>query len=448
MSPADGPFGPISSTVMVTVGAVPGTADTLSVGPTNSTAGSPVTIVFKLASVAGAAMPATGSVIFASKGTTLGTGELTTTGSGVGALTTATFITSSLAVGADTVTGIYAGNQNYGPASPTAIETVTAHPKTSATITLANLSHIYNGVAQGVTVETVPAGIAYEVAYNGSSKIPIEAGNYSVIATITDPLYTAQPVTGTLTISKEQSKLSWIPYTTVSSPDVAIGSNVLNAQCSVPGEITYTAQASASEAIAVSSISFLAAGHYTLTGACTPSDEADYASSSTSIAFSVLRDSVFVANLSGEISSFFDNGASQGQNSTGGGIGVAVDPSGNVWSINASGDSVSRFDKTGTMLSISTGGGLNSPRALAVDDSGRVWVVNGNGTISSLRTDGSPASVTAYANPELKSPISVSIDFKGSVWVANESSNSVTEVIGVAAPTVTPIVAAEMEPQL
>jgi streptogramin lyase len=109
---------------------------------------------------------------------------------------------------------------------------------------------------------------------------------------------------------------------------------------------------------------------------------------------------------------------------------------------------VSRFDKTGAMLSISTGGGLNSPRALAVDDSGRVWVVNGNGTISSLRTDGSPASATAYANPELKSPISVSIDFKGSVWVANESSNSVTEVIGVAAPTVTPIVAAEMEPQL
>ena len=447
MSSAEGSFGPIASTATVIVAAIPGTGDTLSVGPTSSTEGSPVTIVFKLPSVPGAAVPATGSVIFASKGTTLGTAELKTTGSGTNAVTTATFLTSSLAVGTDTVTGIYGGDQNYGSANPTAMETVTAAPKVSASITLSSLTHIYNGEAQAAAVATVPAGITYDVAYNGSSNVPINAGAYSVVATITDPLYAAQTATGTLTISKEQSKLSWTPYTTVLSPDVEIGPNVLNARCSVPGEITYTAQPSNSDAITVSSASLLAVGHYSLTGACVPSDATNYDSSSTSVLFSVIRDSVFVANLSGEVSSFFDNGVPQKQNSIGGGIGVAVDPSGNLWSINSTGDSVSRFDRTGTMLSVSTGGGLSSPKALAVDASGRVWVVNGTGTISSLRTDGSPASPTAYSNPDLKGPISVSVDFKGSVWVANESSNSVTEVIGVAAPTVTPLVLEEAEPQ-
>jgi streptogramin lyase len=96
---------------------------------------------------------------------------------------------------------------------------------------------------------------------------------------------------------------------------------------------------------------------------------------------------------------------------------------------------------------VSTGGGLSSPKALAVDDSGRVWIANGGGTLSALQTDGTPASTAAYANPALSGPTSVAIDFKGSVWVANESSNTITEVIGVAAPTVTPMIAEVTQPQ-
>jgi streptogramin lyase len=268
-----------------------------------------------------------------------------------------------------------------------------------------------------------------------------------VIATITDPAYSAQPATGELTISKGQSKLTWTPYTTVSSPDVAIGANVLNAQCSEPGEVAYTAVSQDAASLAVTPASFLTVGQYTLTGVCTPLDSKDYASSSGSVSLSVINDTVFVSNLVGDVSMFFNNGVSQGPDTTSGGVGVAVDRSGNVWSIDSSGNSVTKFDKTGAMLSVSTGGGLSSPKALAVDDSGRVWIANGGGTLSALQTDGTPASTAAYANPALSGPTSVAIDFKGSVWVANESSNTITEVSGVAAPTVTPMIAEVTQPQ-
>jgi hypothetical protein len=450
-SAAEGAFGAISSATTVSVAAAPGGGDTLAVGPTSTTAGSPVTMVFKLPGVAGAAAPATGSVVFISKGITLGKGVLTTTGTGTGAVTTATLVSSSLTVGADVVTGMYAGDQNYGPANPTAMETVTSkptgNPTTAASIALSGLAHTYNGAEQGVSVATTPAGIAYEVTYNGTSGAPIGAGTYAVIATITDPAYSAQPATGELTISKGQSKLTWTPYTTVSSPDVAIGANVLNAQCSEPGEVAYTAVSQDAAPLAVTPASFLTVGQYTLTGVCTPLDSKDYASSSGSVSLSVINDTVFVSNLVGDVSMFFNNGVSQGPDTTSGGVGVAVDRSGNVWSINSSGNSVTKFDKTGAMLSVSTGGGLSSPKALAVDDSGRVWIANGGGTLSALQTDGTPASTAAYANPALSGPTSVAIDFKGSVWVANESSNTITEVIGVAAPTVTPMIAEVTQPQ-
>ena len=444
---AEGAFGGISSWGTANVAASPGSADTLSVGPTSSTAGSPVTVSFRMPNIPGALTPATGSVVFTSGGITLGFATLTATGSGAGATTAATLITSSLPAGSDAITGKYPGDQNYGPASPSAVETVTAKTgnPTPATIAVSSATRTYDGAAQGVVVTTVPAGIAYDVTYNGSSRTPIDAGLYSVIATITNPSYSAQPATGTLTISKAQSQMSWTPYTTVSSPDVEIGSNVLNAQCSVPGEIGYLAHSGASEAIAVTSTSFLAAGDYTLTGVCSPTDATDYMSSDKAISFSVISDSVFVANGSGDVARFFDNGNPQGPSTSGGGMSIAVDPVGNVWSINSNGESVSKFAKTGTVLLVSAGGGLASAKAMAVDGSGRVWVVNGTGTMSAIKPDGSPVSATAYANPGLSDPVSVSIDFKGSVWVANESSDSITEVIGVAAPTVTPIISSQTQ---
>jgi len=61
--------------------------------------------------------------------------------------------------------------------------------KASGTVMLSNLIQVYTGSAVSVTTTTTPVGLAVTVTYNGSTNLPINAGTYSVIATITDPNY-------------------------------------------------------------------------------------------------------------------------------------------------------------------------------------------------------------------------------------------------------------------
>lgn len=69
----------------------------------------------------------------------------------------------------------------------------------SATLTLGNLSQVYDGLPKPVTVTTEPAGLAYSVTYDGSTTVPVNPGSYAVVATITDPNYTGT-TSGTLVI--------------------------------------------------------------------------------------------------------------------------------------------------------------------------------------------------------------------------------------------------------
>ena len=98
---------------------------------------------------------------------------------------------------------------------------------------------------------------------------------------------------------------------------------------------------------------------------------------------------------------------------------------------------MAEFTNTGTVTNAGyTGGGLSTPTSLAIDGSGQVWITNANNSISVFGSDGSPVSTTAYTGGALSSPTSVAIDISGNLWIANSGSNSVTEVLGVAAPTV------------
>jgi hypothetical protein len=71
----------------------------------------------------------------------------------------------------------------------------------SATITLSDLSHVYDGNPHGATATTNPAGLNVTFTYNGSATEPTAVGSYTVVATINDALY-AGTATGTLVISK------------------------------------------------------------------------------------------------------------------------------------------------------------------------------------------------------------------------------------------------------
>ena len=58
-----------------------------------------------------------------------------------------------------------------------------------ATVTLSNLSASYDGTAKSATITTDPAGLAIAVTYNGSAQLPVDAGTYAVVATVTEPGY-------------------------------------------------------------------------------------------------------------------------------------------------------------------------------------------------------------------------------------------------------------------
>ena len=71
----------------------------------------------------------------------------------------------------------------------------------SATVSLGNLTATYDGTPKLASVTTAPAGLTVDVTYDGGSTLPVTAGNYAVVARITDSNYTGS-ASGTLAIGK------------------------------------------------------------------------------------------------------------------------------------------------------------------------------------------------------------------------------------------------------
>lgn len=72
--------------------------------------------------------------------------------------------------------------------------------KIPATVTLADLTAIYEGTAQAVTANTIPSGLTVEITYNGSPTPPSAPGTYQVNAVINDANYQGS-ASGLLVIS-------------------------------------------------------------------------------------------------------------------------------------------------------------------------------------------------------------------------------------------------------
>jgi hypothetical protein len=81
--------------------------------------------------------------------------------------------------------------------------------KAIATVTLGNLSQIYDGTPRTVSVTTAPAGLATSVTYNGEASPPTEPGEYAVAAAVSDVNY-AGSAAATLTIHPQTYFLSVI----------------------------------------------------------------------------------------------------------------------------------------------------------------------------------------------------------------------------------------------
>ncbi len=99
-------------------------------------------------------------------------------------------------VGAYTVIGTIVHTNYQGSATNTlAIE------QAPGTVIIGNLAQTHNGAARAVTVSTVPTNLTVNVTYNGLSAPPTNAGNYTVIATINDAVYSGS-ATNTLIVAK------------------------------------------------------------------------------------------------------------------------------------------------------------------------------------------------------------------------------------------------------
>ncbi|MEO6390933.1 MAG: pectinesterase family protein [Pyrinomonadaceae bacterium] len=70
----------------------------------------------------------------------------------------------------------------------------------TAAVSLSNLSYTYDGFAKSATVTTNPGGLTVDVTYNGSATLPVNAGSYPVVATVTTAGYHGS-TTGTLVIN-------------------------------------------------------------------------------------------------------------------------------------------------------------------------------------------------------------------------------------------------------
>ena len=148
-------------------------------------------------------------------------------------------------------------------------------------------------------------------------------------------------------------------------------------------------------------------------------------------------------------------GSVSGTAVTGGGLdgpfAIAVDAATNIWVANRIGSSLSKFNSAGVPANSSpfTGGGINSPVGMAVDGLGNVWLANsGSNSVSEFFNSGVPHSGTpGYGSGTLLTPYKLAIDNSGSLWVMNlgsssTTSNTITQMVGIAAPVVTPLSAA------
>ena len=163
--------------------------------------------------------------------------------------------------------GLFSATSAGGPftitatgGSYTATASVSVNPS-AASVQLTNLNQAYDGSSKPVTVITNPASLAYSVTYNGSSTVPIAAGNYAVVVTITDPNYSGG-ASGNLVVAKASQAINFSPLDPVSDHQ---GSLTLGASATSGLTVSYTSSNTAVATVSGSTVTIVSPGTTTIT---------------------------------------------------------------------------------------------------------------------------------------------------------------------------------------
>ena len=165
--------------------------------------------------------------------------------------------------GTTTITASQGGNGNYSPATAV-VQTLTVG-KGAATVTLGDLTTVYNGTPRAATATTVPGGLPVTLTYNGLATAPTAAGSYPVTATVNSPNYQGS-ASGTLTIAKGTQTITFgaLPAKTVGNAPFT-----LSATASSGLAVSYTSSNPSVATVSGATVTIVGAGTTTITASQT-----------------------------------------------------------------------------------------------------------------------------------------------------------------------------------
>jgi hypothetical protein len=327
----------------------------------------------------------------------------------------------------------------------TPMDSIALDPTLANTIYLASDTGVYvtsnGGTSWEVLGTNLPNVVVQDIMIVASSRLLRAVTHGRGAWDLTLPL--GATITPTVTVTPSLSTIS-------TTQDLNVGITVAgaNGNPTPTGSVTLTGGGYTSAATPLSGgtttidipAGSLATGSDTLTATYTPDagSTSTYNSASGTATVTVIFVSVWIVDGSGGSTGLNDNGtgltsgADPGEN-----IAIAIDTSGDVWTIGSGTPPLEDISPAGVLLNqVAAGtGGLDLPAAIAIDGNSQVWVANGNNSVSQFTNAGaalSPAS--GFTDGSLLTPGGIAIDLAGSVWITNEGNNSVTRFLGVAAP--------------
>jgi hypothetical protein len=373
----------------------------------------------------------------------------------------------------------YAGDTNHTGSVSSGLQVAGTPIPTTTTLSINPSSSQPYGVAEALTATVTPTiasgySMAGTVVFKDSTTLLTPAGTFnsgSTTSTYSPTSGSFLPVFGShsytavynvdsvanfktstssmlaFAVTRGTPVITWTPPSKIYTGNTL--TSVLTATVPVPGTFTYTATLSGGSPVVVTAATLLSAGSYTVIASFAPTVPADYNTPTpVSKLLTVSAEHLWILNTDASISELDDGGTAVGSNSiipggtsTVAAGGIAFDSTGAVWSVSATANQLLNATNTGSSPTPFAGGGLNTPVSLAIDGNGAIWIANSTGSVSEFANTGAAASpaTTGYADTSLSTPTGIAIDSSGNVWVSNSGNNSVTEILGAAAPIITPL---------